>query len=256
MISLPVADAWYEICRLDETLFRIHEPHVVDFMQSNMFVVRGRNGCLLIDGGNGVVPLRPFLAAHGFEPTIVVASHAHADHIGALHEWPEVLIHSAEAKGLARLDPAVTLAGPDYNVFDMATLAIDDASLTGPMITALPHAGYAAADYHLTAPRTRPIEEGAVLDLGDRRFEVLHLPGHCPGQIGFWDAENRVLIGGDAIYEGGLIDTLPHSDRAAYRRTMERLLTLNPAVTHGGHGGPLSPSRFREEIDAYLATTR
>jgi glyoxylase-like metal-dependent hydrolase (beta-lactamase superfamily II) len=105
------------------------------------------------------------------------------------------------------------------------------------------------------APTVRPVEEGAALDLGGHRFELFHLPGHSPGQIDRWDADSRVLIGGDANYERGLIDTLPHSDRATYRRTMERLLTLDPTETLGGHGGPLSPSRFREEIEAYLAAT-
>jgi hypothetical protein len=32
------------------------------------------------------------------------------------------------------------------------------------------------------------VVDGDVIDLGDRAFEVLHLPGHSPGWIGPWDA--------------------------------------------------------------------
>ncbi len=252
---LPVAENWFEIVQLDDSLFRVSEPHVVSFMRGNIFVVKGRHECLLIDGGNGVVPLRPFLQSHGLEPTIVVASHAHADHIGGLHEWPLTLIHSSEAEGLAALDPGVTLASTAYNILDIATLMTGDPSLEGPMITALPYAGFTAADYKLVAPQVQAIESGRNIDLGGRSFEVLHLPGHCPGQLGFWDAANKVLIGCDAIYDGGLLDTLHHSNRDDNRRSLQRLLTLEPQITHGGHGGPMGLERFRDVIETYLAET-
>lgn len=250
---LPIAESWFELKQLDDSLFRISEPHVVSFMRANMFVVRGSKGCLLVDGGNGVVPLRPFLASHGLHPTIVVASHSHADHIGALHEWPLTLAHATEAAGLARLDPDATLAAESYTIFDMATLMTGDASLKGPMITALPHEGFGPLDYRLIAPNVQAIEDGFILDLGDRTFEVLHIPGHCPGQLAFWDAANRVLLGCDAIYDGEPLDTLHHSDRVDYRHSLRRLLALEPEIIHGGHGGPMGPQRFREVIEAYLS---
>jgi glyoxylase-like metal-dependent hydrolase (beta-lactamase superfamily II) len=249
---MDIADHWFDIEQLDDSLFRISEPHVVEFMRANMFVVRGTKDCLLVDGGNGVVPLKPFLAAHGLNPTIVVASHAHADHVGALHEWPLTLVHKAEADGLARIDPNATLAGKNYNIFDMTTLMTGDASLTGPMITALPHAGYKAGDYRLIAPQVEAIADGHRIDLGNRSFEVLHVPGHCPGQLAFWDADNSVLLGCDAIYDDEPLDTLRHSNRTDYARSLRRLLALEPHVTHGGHGGPMNTPRFRQIIEGYL----
>ena len=75
----------------------------------------------------------------------------------------------------------------------------------------------------LPAPATRTVEEGDVIDLGDRRFEVLHLPGHSPGSIGLWEAESGVLFSGDAIYDGPLLDELPGSDIPIYVATMKRL---------------------------------
>lgn len=252
---METASHWFDIVQLDDGLFRVSEPHIVEFMRGNMFVVKGSKHCLLVDGGNGVVPLRPFLASRGLEPTLVLASHAHADHIGGLHEWPLTLAHRSEAEGLARLDPDVTLAAVGYSIFDITTLMTGDASLKGAMITALPRASYSARDYRLVAPKVKAIDDGHVFDLGGRVLEVLHVPGHCPGQLALWDAKNKMLIGCDAIYDDEPLDTLHHSNPEDYRRSLRRLLALKPAITHGGHGGPMDLARLRTVIETYLART-
>lgn len=50
-----------------------------------------------------------------------------------------------------------------------------------------------------------PVEEGDVLDLGERELEIIHLPGHTPGSIAVLDIRNRILISGDPIQENGRI---------------------------------------------------
>jgi glyoxylase-like metal-dependent hydrolase (beta-lactamase superfamily II) len=82
------------------------------------------------------------------------------------------------------------------------------------------------------------------VDLGDRAFEVLHLPGHSPGSIGLWEARTGTLFSGDAIYDGPLLDAIPGADSDAYRITMERLRSLPVTVVHGGH----EPSFGRERL--------
>ena len=58
-------------------------------------------------------------------------------------------------------------------------------------VTALPR-----ADYELSTPDLpnafvpRRVEEGDVIDLGDRVFEILHLPGHSPGSMGLWESSS------------------------------------------------------------------
>jgi glyoxylase-like metal-dependent hydrolase (beta-lactamase superfamily II) len=91
-----------------------------------------------------------------------------------------------------------------------------------------------------------------VIDLGNRHFEVLHLPGHSPGSIGLWEAATGTLFSGDAVYDGPLLDALPHSDRAAYARTMERLLALPVNVVHAGHDPSFGRERLKELVRAYL----
>ena len=71
------------------------------------------------------------------------------------------------------------------------------------------------------AAPTHLVQGGDEIDLGDRRFTVVDLPGHTPGSIGLIDHEERALISGDAVYDGGLIDTLPESDIPTYLRTMD-----------------------------------
>ena len=90
------------------------------------------------------------------------------------------------------------------------------------------------------------LAEGDIVDLGDRRFRVLHLPGHSPDSIGLLDERDGIFFSGDAIYDDTLIDDLPDSDRAAYRATMARIIELPVRIAHGGHGESFSGERMRE----------
>ena len=49
---------------------------------------------------------------------------------------------------------------------------------------------------------TRRLSDGDMLDLGDRKFRVVHLPGHSPGSINLLDVgSDRSLFSGDVVYE-------------------------------------------------------
>ena len=92
-----------------------------------------------------------------------------------------------------------------------------------------------------------------VVDLGDRHFEIFHLPGHSPGSLGLFESSTKVLFSGDAIYDGPLLDELPDSDIAAYLTTIKRLRGLDVRVVHGGHDPSFGRERLVEICDAYLA---
>ena len=94
-----------------------------------------------------------------------------------------------------------------------------------------------------------------MVDLGDRAFEVLHLPGHSPGSIGLWESATGTLFSGDAIYDGPLLDDLPDSDIVHYRVTMERLLRLPVACVHAGHDPSFGADRLKVLARAYLKRT-
>ncbi len=105
-------------------------------------------------------------------------------------------------------------------------------NISSGLLTAVPYAGFDLAERTMvgSAP-TRTLTEGDVIDLGDRAFEVLHLPGHSPGSIGLWEEKS-----GD------------------YLATMARLADLPVNVVHAGHDPSMSRERFRAVISNYVTS--
>ncbi|MEL7114789.1 MAG: MBL fold metallo-hydrolase, partial [Pseudomonadota bacterium] len=145
--------------------------------------------------------------------------------------------HSAEADILARPTRDTILA--DY--------------VSDEIFDRLPPLPYASTDYTVkSAPATRLLEDGDIVDLGDRHFEVIHTPGHSPGGIALWEAATEILFSGDIVYDGPLIEDTYHADAADYVRSMERLFDLPVRVVHGGHFPSYDGARHREIIRNWL----
>lgn len=231
---------WFRFETIRPGITRIEEPHAHPFFRANMWLIEGEGERLLVDCGNGLAPLAPLLFAASNKPVAAFVTHAHVDHVGALHEFAVRLGPASSAVALAVMA-------------DEATLAPLFRGHPEPVSRA-PAPGWSAEAFRLRpALLTRALREGERVEAAGFAFEVLALPGHSPDSIGLWDEARRLLVTGDALYEGGLVDDLPHSDRAAYRGTMERLLGLDPALVLPGHGAPLGAARMREIAAGWLA---
>jgi glyoxylase-like metal-dependent hydrolase (beta-lactamase superfamily II) len=244
-----VADRWFEHETVDEGVVLITEPNVDPFLRANLFLVRGRDRDLLVDSGLGLGSLRDELRDVFERPVVAVATHRHFDHTGGLHEFDEVVVHRDDAEAVANAEGFASLRIEDYPPEELSGYEAPPS-----LLTALPRDGFDVGSYAVTAVApTRVVDEGDEIDLGDRRFEVLHLPGHTPGEIGLWEAETRTLFSGDCVYESGiLLDELPESNIADYVRSMERLREVPVRMVHGGHDDSFDRPRLLELIDAYV----
>ncbi|MEE8311567.1 MAG: MBL fold metallo-hydrolase [Candidatus Binatia bacterium] len=254
MATLRTADRWFERRSVGDGVTWITEPHVHPLIRCNIWHIRGRDRDLLIDTGLGVASLREELADVLDHPLIAAATHLHYDHVGSLHEFDDRRIHPSEAVQMRDYGEFQALRRQDFPDFAVEALTavgyVLDAEV---LLDALPEqdfdpAAYAVRSTHATAT----IDEGDVIDLGDRHFEVLHLPGHTHGSVGLFEAATGILFSGDAIYDGPLIDILPESDIVTYVATMKRLRELNVSVVHGGHEPSFDRRRLVELIDEYL----
>jgi glyoxylase-like metal-dependent hydrolase (beta-lactamase superfamily II) len=243
MGMLPVIDAsgWYETIRMGDGVTLIHEPWIKPFFRCNIWHVRGRDCDLLFDTGLGHFSLRSHVPLVTERKLTCVASHTHFDHIGCHHEFPERCVHRAEAKILA--DPR--------NEWTVA-----DRYATDEMFDGMPQ-GWDTARYRiLPAPAGRLLEHGDIVGLGDRAFEVIHTPGHSPGGIALYEKKTGILLSGDIIYDGPLIDDVYHSQVDDYVETLLRMRDLEVSVVHGGHFPSFGKVRYRQLIDEYLAQKR
>ncbi len=106
---------------------------------------------------------------------LIVATHSHPDHIGAVSRIKEptgasFAIHAAEAE---------TLKSDEFSKF----VAIDPTFKQPP-------------------PPDRLLKDGDFLVVGDLKFQVLHTPGHSPGGICL--AGYGVVFSGDSLFNMGI----------------------------------------------------
>lgn len=230
---------WYEIHKISEGVSLIREKHVANWLRCNIWHVRGNNFDLLIDTGMGLRPLKNEIAVLSQNPIKVISTHCHFDHIGGAHEFDCRLGHKSEK--YIHADPTEHNTG-GWNAFVRAETFVR-----------LPDDSFVVENYSVkSAPLTGYLDEGDVLDLGNRVFQILHLPGHSPGSIALYEKNTGCLFSGDVVYDGALFDTVYHSDPQLYRESLARLRELPIQLVHGGHYDSFGREKLLSIIDRYF----
>jgi len=233
---------WYEFERIDAGLTLVRERYVADWLRCNMWLIHGREYDLLVDAGLGLTPLKPFVTEIGGKDIVSVLTHCHFDHIGAADEFEQRLAHFSEAD--------VYQSPNQSNSGGVETFVRAETFLASP------YDGFDFRDFKVRpAPLTGYLDEGDSIDLGNRVFQVFHLPGHSPGSIALYESTSRTLFSGDVVYDGELYDEVYHSDRVVYCESLRRLRNLPIETVHGGHYASFGRARMIEIIDSYIAGT-
>ncbi|KAG2466792.1 metallo-beta-lactamase domain-containing protein 2 [Polypterus senegalus] len=214
------ATQWYAHKSLGDGLFWIQERFYESGNRANIWMIKGSHQDVVIDTGLGLRSLPDYLHTSGLlgdesdpghkNPLLAIGTHVHFDHYGGLHQFRQVGVHSAEADALASGDN-----------FEAVTW------LSDREIVRTPSPGWSARQYRVQAVRpTHILQEGDVINLGNRQLTVMHMPGHSRGSICLHDKDNKVLFSGDVAYDGAMIDWLPYSRISDYVSTCERLVEL------------------------------
>lgn len=226
-------DEWYEIERIDDDSWEIREGTMF-----GMYLLAGEERALLVDAGCGAGDLRGTVSELVDVPVTLLLSHSHWDHIGAAAQFDDVRIHDRERTDDGRVTTdAVTDDfgyGPDDWIADWR-----EAGRSFPD-------GFDPGTFEIEPARgVEAAEPGETVDLGGRRLELLHVPGHSPGQLAVLDREAATLYGGDVLHaDHDLYIHFEGCDVRAYRETLDRLVDLYDDDTfetlYVSHARPLS----------------
>ena len=210
----------------------------LDLGKANVFLLEAKESLALVDTEvvGAKARLETALQKNGLalrDIRHILVTHAHVDHVGGLREVQEATGAEVWAH---RLDAPFVVKGEHPPYPERSQLSLFD-RIIGAMIQSF------VGDEQPPAPVHHEVEEGDVLSEIREGLRVIHLPGHSPGQVGFWLEPERVLIGGDVAMH--LLPWL-HLPLGAYtpdmeeaKRSIRKVATLKPHTLGVGHGAPL-----------------
>jgi Zn-dependent hydrolases, including glyoxylases len=175
----------------------------------------------VIDPGDEADRIISVLKELGLVPGYILLTHGHFDHIAAVPQLVEKLSPAKPQIAIHRLD--ASSLGPDaYKVHAVSIKA------------AMGSSSFIDTFWRDLPPADILLEEGSVIG----PLTVLHLPGHSPGSIAFWDKEEGVLFSGDTLfyYAYGRTD-LPGGNEDDIFASLRRLFEMDGNIkVYPGHG--------------------
>ena len=141
---------------------------LADEAMDSFYVVVGSERAAVID--TGISPgetIIPLIRRITDKPLVLVLTHAHLDHMHHMNEFDEVYLCHDE---LQMSDEALAVVGGGKTREDLE--------------------------------RTKDMQTGSVISLGDDLLEIYKVPGHTPGTVVILESKYNMLFTGDAIGSG------------------------------------------------------
>lgn len=152
-------DEHLTILRMTESAYLIEDDR-----NATAYVVVGSEKALVIDTCFGFEDYLEVVRSITDLPLVLVNTHAHGDHCGGNGYFEKAFIGEAEL--------------PAYNNTDRPIVRAEGAPAACPAVI---------------------MNEGDLIDLGDRQIEAILFPGHTPGALCLLDRKERILYTGDSI---------------------------------------------------------
>jgi hydroxyacylglutathione hydrolase len=186
---------------------------VVGPFASNCYIVGSESSKhgLIIDPGAEAKLILKTVNDLGLTISLIVVTHAHIDHIGALAPVKEstgakFAIHEAEAAA-------------SLGMFSRMLSSMTGGSFTQP-------------------PKPdRLLKDGDAIEVADLKFTVLHTPGHSPGGISLYG--HGILFSGDTLFNYGIGRTdFPGCSYEQIMDSIKNKLMILPdeTIVYPGHG--------------------
>lgn len=209
----PEINPYAEVYQFRDHLFCIYTESLDGAGDPWMYLIDGPKKCMLIDTGFGVGDLKGLIKKLvGDKPIIVVNTHSHFDHAYGNCQFDTCYCHIQEVwrmeqKNNAHIwDYLFDESGePKWTEFDKADI--------------IPYRPYEIIG----------VEDGHCFDLGDGYIvEAVLLPGHTPGQCGYYDHQDHTIFIGDMTGIGTALPNEPYAQYCTVQAMNTALKKLQP----------------------------
>ena len=179
-------------------------------LQENCYLVvdTASKHAVVVDPGDEADRIVDVLHSNEARLTAIWLTHGHVDHVGAV------------APLVSRYGVPVYLHPSDLPLYERA-------AVTGRMY---------GMSFEQPGPPDRSLRDGDSVVCGTVSFQVIHVPGHSPGQVAC--VGNGVCLSGDLLFAGSIGRTdLPLSNPADMHQSLLKISTLaDDVVVLPGHG--------------------
>ncbi len=190
-----------------------------DFAENTYLLYDESKQCVIIDPGcsnrNEQKILSSFIDLHQLLPVKLINTHAHIDHILGVQY---AKLTYTLAFGMHELESPVLAAAEEYS-------RLWSINYTPTK-----------CDYFIA-------EHDTIVFGNNKKLQVLLAPGHSPGSLCFYNADNEFVIGGDVLFRQSIGRwDLPGGNQATLLKSIKEKLFTLPDTTkvYSGHGTPTS----------------
>lgn len=238
-----IKDPWFTVQEIDLTTYAISEYGHWEKVHS--FLLIGESKAVLIDSGLGIDDISRVTSQLTQLTIEVLTTHVHADHIGSHDKFKQIYVHEADQDWLINGIQGLSIEQIRKDMGRNITIPTPD-----------------SFDPHTYTPfqgkPTGLLSDGGVIELGNRRLEVLHTPGHSPGHLAFFDQTNGYLFTGDLLYdETPVYAHYPSTNPVDLANSFEKIASLDGVrMVYGSHNTLGLQPTILEEVKAAVSYLR
>lgn len=180
---------------------------IQDIVGVEMYLIEGDKKAVLLDTGIGIGNLKDVVEKMTDKPIEVYLTHGHVDHAGGIYNFEKVWVEEQDVR-LLQSHSQVEFR------FDFASAYIHELKSVEDMKKYMPY----GKEIQLGVVRY-----GDIIDLGNRRLQVVNLKGHTQGSIGFYDEKTKTLFAGDGCNNSTFLFLEEATSVAEYKATLLEL---------------------------------
>ncbi len=205
----------HQVEKINESTWRINEFNLV-----NAFLLEGKKNSALIDTGCGLGEIDKCVKEITDKMLYVLLTHSHPDHAGGVYHFTNLPIYMNRDDDSLKLWGMRTDNGFRRMYIETRGPRLYDGEIRN-LYSLLPNDNPDCTSFDYIN-----IDDGSIIDLGERTLECIHTPGHTDGSICFLDRKNRLLFSGDTINRSIILMRQPDNSTKLIKIFHDSLLKI------------------------------